>query len=174
MGIGKSGLALIGTHAIISIVESFLLLPLAGLWDNSIYQWVVGLILIFFLWIVVYADMNSKGQNDLKRGVFVKAKGFLVGLVASIPALILYIASISLVNAEFNYAEVVLRIWLVPYSKFFVTFEELMPHLALIPIILFPIITGISYLDGPRRREKILKAIEQSDAQRAEKSKVGR
>ena len=171
MGTGKLGLKLIGTHAIMSIVEFFLMVPLIGLWDNQIYQWAVGLILMLFFWVVIYSDINYTSQNELKRDLFWKPKGFYIGLIASIPALTLYIAAF-LIKGEFNYAEVALRIWLAPYTRIFVSFENLMPYIAIIPIVLLPILSGLSYLDGPRKRKKILDAIEDSDARRAEKSKV--
>lgn len=171
VGIGKLGLKLIGTHAIMSIIEFFLMVPLIGLWDNQIYQWAVGIILMFFFWIIIYSDINYTSQNELKRELFWKPKGFCIGLIASIPALALYIATF-FIKGDFNYAEIALRIWLAPYTRIFVSFENFMPHMALIPIILLPLISGLSYLDGPRKRKKILDAIDNSDAKRAEKSKV--
>jgi hypothetical protein len=35
MGTVKLGIKLVGTHAIISILEFFLLVPLTGLWENN-------------------------------------------------------------------------------------------------------------------------------------------
>jgi len=174
MGVGKLSLKLIGTHAIISIVEFFLMIPLMGLWkDNEIYQWLVGLLLMFILWFIIYSDISYVGQNELKRDLFWKPKGFIIGLIASIPALILYILAI-IIEAKINYAEIVLRLWLAPYTKFFTTFQDKMPYIAIIPIAILPILSGLSYLDGPRRRKKILDVIKESDAQRTEKSKVDR
>ncbi|NLN41644.1 MAG: hypothetical protein GX160_06635 [Clostridiales bacterium] len=174
MGVGKLSLKLIGTHAIISIVEFFLMIPLMGLWqDNEIYQWIVGLLLIFILWFIIYSDIVYISQKDIKRDLFWKPKGFLIGLLASIPALILYILAI-IIEAKIDYSEIALRIWLAPYTKFFMTFKDKMPYIAIIPIIILPILSGLSYLDGPRRRNRILDAIKESDAKRAEKSKVDR
>jgi len=174
MGVGKLGLKLIGTHALISLVEVLVLLPLMGLWENSeIYQWVVGLVLMFIYWAITYIDINYLSQNELKRNLYWKPKGFIIGLIASIPALILYITAI-IIKTSPNYAEIALRIWLAPYTRVFVVLEEQMPFIAIIPIIILPIIAGLSYLDGPRRRKKTLDAIKKSEADRAEKSKVNR
>ena len=50
MGTVKLGIKLVGTHAIISILEFFLLVPLTGLWENNqLYQWIIGLLQIFIL-----------------------------------------------------------------------------------------------------------------------------
>lgn len=179
MGTGKLGLKLIGTHAIMSIVEFFLMIPLMGLWENNqIYQWAIGLIFILIFWLIIYADLNYISQTDIKRDLFWKAKGFVAGLIASIPAIILLIVTLviegSLAEGTPNFAEIGLRIWLAPYTKVFVSFQDLMPQLTILPIILLPIVSGISYLDGPRKRDKILNAIAESDAMRAEKSKVDR
>ena len=172
MGTIKLGIKLVGTHAIISIVEFFLLIPLTGIWENNqIFQWIIGLLQIFILWFIVYADVSNTGQNELKRDTFRKPKGFFIGLVASIPALILLLLSIS-IWIEPNYAQVALRFWLTPYSKVFISFEKYMPYLAIVPIVLLPIITGLSYLDGIRKRNKILDTINQAKDKRAEKSKV--
>lgn len=172
MGTGKLGLKLIGTHAIMSIVEFFLLIPLMGIWENNqLYQWFIGLLLIFIFWLVIYSDISYTSQNDLKRDRFWKPRGFFIGLVASIPAVTLFILTL-LINNEPNFIEIALRFWLSPYSKVFISFQNQMPYLALVPIMLFPIISGLSYLDGTRKRKKILDAIKQSDSKRAEKSKV--
>ncbi|MFY9176111.1 MAG: hypothetical protein WBI74_02625 [Caldicoprobacterales bacterium] len=174
MGVGKLGLRLIGTHALMSIVEFFLMMPLMGLWENNqIYQWLIGLLLVIFFWLIIYSDVNYTSQNELKRNLFWKPKGFIIGLIASIPALVLFILAI-MIQADINYAEIALRIWLSPYTKFFVTFQDKMPYIAIIPIFILPVLTGLSYLDGPRKRKKILDAIKEADAQRTEKSKVDR
>lgn len=168
----KTGLKLIATHAIIAIVEFFLLIPLLGIWENSkIYQWSVGFLFIAIYWFILYADISYTGQNDVKRGRFNKVNGFLIGLVATIPSVIFLVLSF-IIKSDINWMEIILRVWLSPYTKLFVHFEQAMPLFSIIVILLLPIVTGISYLDGPRRRKKITDAIEKSDALRHEKSKV--
>jgi len=171
----KLGLKLLGTHAIMSIVQVLLMPALFGIWqDKPIYQWLIGIIYICIFWLIVYADASYTSQNDLKRDRYFPYKGFIGGLIASIPALILYFVALIFPETQdgFNFFEVTLRVWLVPYIKIFTTFENLMPSIAIIPILLFPIGCGISYLDGPRRRKKILDAIDKSESMRTEKSKV--
>jgi len=168
-------LKLLGTHAILSIVQIALMPALFGLWqEQPIYQWFMGIFYIAVFWLIIYADVSHTSQNDLKRDRYAPYKGFLNGMIASIPALVLYIIAMIYpsINDGVNYFAVALRIWLVPYIKIFTTFEDLMPAIAIFPILLFPIGCGLSYLDGPRRRKKILDAIDKSDSMRAEKSKV--
>ena len=66
---------------------------------------------------------------------------------------------------------VVQRIWLIPYIKFIVALEDYMPYIAIIFTLLLPIVSGLSYIDGIRRRNKILEAIEKKRAQKTELSK---
>ncbi len=167
MGNVKFALKLFGTHALMTVVQFFLYLILFSIFvENQIYQWFMGIFFIFLFWVVLYADVSYAGQNDIKRGVYNPAKGFISGLYTAIPGILLYIGSLIYLPIT-----ILLRLWQIPYMKVFISFEEAMPHLALVAVLLFPIGTGLSYLDGPRRRNKILKSIEKSDALRAEKSK---
>ena len=171
----KFSLKLLGIHAIMSVVQFFLMPSLFGIWqEQPIYQWFMGIFYIAVFWLIIYADVSHTSQNDLKRGRYAPHKGFINGMIASIPALALYFIAMIFpsISDDFNYFAVALRIWLVPYIKIFTSFEDLMPAIAIIPILLFPIGCGLSYLDGPRRRKKILDAIDKSDSLRAEKSKV--
>ncbi|HHT65772.1 MAG TPA: hypothetical protein GX017_06750 [Clostridiales bacterium] len=137
--------------------------------DSQFYQWLIGLLNIIIFCVVIYADASSYGQNDLKRGTFRKSKGFLSGFIASIPGLILYILAVSMPSVA--WFTVILRIWLIPFVKLIVTFEKYSPDILIVFLALFPLITGFSYLDGIRRREKVKKAIEKKEAMRVELSK---
>lgn len=177
MGYGKFGLKLLGTHVLMTVVELFLYFLLFGIFqDSELYQWFIGLLLVGLFWLVVYVDASTEGSSNLKRGNFHKSKGFISGLIASIPGLVLYIAAVIYQSSglELKYLdliEVAMRLWLIPYVKFFVTFESKMPYIAIIFILMLPIVSGFSYLDGKRRREKDLKAIEAKEAKRSELSK---
>mgnify|MGYP000862248421 FL=1 len=167
MGYGKFGFKLMGTHALMTVIQLFLYFLLFSIFpDSELYQWLMGLFFILLFWVVVYADASYYGQNDLKRGNFKKTKGFLSGLIASIPGLALYIGALI-----YQPIEIALRSWLIPYVKLFVTFEDFMPYIAIVFLLMFPIVSGFSYLDGIRRREKVLKAIEKKEAMRNQLSK---
>ncbi len=174
MGLIRQSLKLLGTHAIMSVAQFIFMPSLMGLFENEIYQWIVGLLFIAIFWLIIYADMSSKGLDDTKKDAFAPYKGFIIGLIASIPSTILYLLATIMKSStsNVNWFSIALRIWLVPYIKIFTTFEEMMPDITIIPIALFPILTGVSYIDGRRKRSKILKAIERAEATRAEKSKM--
>ena len=173
MAVVKFGLKILGTHAVMSIVQIALMPALFGIWqDKELYQWLIGLIYIGVFWIIIYADISYASQNDVKRGRYHPSKGFISGLIASIPGIILYLLAMAFASQKVNYFEVALRVWLVPYIKIFTSFDDFMPAVAIVPILLFPILCGLSYLDGPRRRKKVLDVIEKTEAMKAEKSKV--
>ncbi|MFS8501461.1 MAG: hypothetical protein FWJ59_06600 [Caldicoprobacter sp.] len=173
MGLIKQGLKLMGTHAIVSLIQFIFIPPLLSIFENQIYQWLVGLVCIAMFWLIVYADMSKVGLDDAKKDAFAQYKGFIAGLLASIPSIILYLLAIAMEpSGSVNWFEIALRLWLIPYTKIFTTFDKMMPHIAIIPIALFPMVAGISYIDGLRKRKQILKAIENSEATRAERSKV--
>jgi hypothetical protein len=177
MGYGKFGLKLLGTHVLMTVIELFLYLLLFGIFPKSeLYQWFIGLFFIGLFWLVIYADASSYGQNNLKRGNFHKSKGFVSGAIASVPGLVLYIVAAAYQASGLNLkyldlAEVALRLWLIPYVKLYVTFETQMPYIAVLFILMLPVVSGFSYLDGKRRREKDLKAIEAKEARRNQLSK---
>jgi len=169
MGYGKFGLRLLGTKTLMIIV-SLLIMPLMAVFpDNEIFQWLVGVIIILIFWLVMYADATNYGQSDVKRDNFYPVKGFLSGLIASIPDLILYAAVMALPNIE--WMPYILYGWLAPYIKIVISYKPYMPAAAILLILVFPVLTGLSYLDGPRRRKKVLETIEKRKALQKELSK---
>ncbi|NLC44677.1 MAG: hypothetical protein GX783_10395 [Clostridiales bacterium] len=170
MGYGKFGLKLFGSHVLMSVVQFFLYFLIFGVFpDSELYQWIIGIMFIALFCLVIYADASHYGQNDLKRDRFSKSKGFIAGLIASIPGLILYILALALPSVWLF--DVLLRAYLIPYIKLIITFQSSMPAVSIIFILFFPIVTGLSYLDGIRRRNKIKEAIAKKDAMRGELSK---
>lgn len=171
MSIPKFALKLLGTHALMTVVQFFLYLILFGIFvDSAIYQWFMGIFFIALFWLVVYADVSHAGQNDLKREVYSASRTVIAACWAALPGIVLYAA-----HYFYEPLVIALRLWQIPYIKIFVTLDAIrpdwVPHAALIAILLFPAGVLLCYLDGPRRRKKILAAIEKSEALRAEKSK---
>lgn len=179
MGYGKFGGKLLATHALMTVIQIFLYFLLFGVFENEIYQWIMGIFFVLLFWLVIYADASYYGQNDLKRGTFNRAKGFISGLIATIPGTIVYLGAVVFEIARtseesVNFMGIALRLWLIPYIKIYATFESVMPYIMIVFILFFPIVSGISYLDGIRRRDKVLKAIEEREAMRSELSKRNR
>ncbi|HHY81138.1 MAG TPA: hypothetical protein GX505_00430 [Clostridiales bacterium] len=169
MGYGKFGLKLLGTHILMNLVEFFLVFLLFSIFpDSQLYQWFIGIVFILIFWFVIYADSSYYGQNDLKRGTFSPAKGFISGLIAALPGLLLYVI---MILTKAGWLEVVLRTWLIPYIKLIVAFEKIMPEITILFILFFPLVSGFSYLDGIRRRKKVLEAIEKKESMRKQLSK---
>lgn len=171
MSTSKFALKLLGTHALMSVVQFFLYMILFGIFvDSAVYQWIMGIFFIALFWIVIYADVSYTGQNDLKRELYSQTRAAVAGLWAALPGILLYAA-----HYIYEPLVIALRLWQIPYIKIFTTLDginpEWVPHAALITVLLFPAGVLFCYRDGSRRRNKILAAIEKSDALRAEKSK---
>lgn len=151
-----------------SFVLLFMNVLLSGIFrDNAIFQWAVFAFLVTLFWLMIYLEASKIGETDLKRGAYRSLKGFISGLYATIPALVLYIAVLTYSPLKF-----LLHIWLSPYIRLFNTFEQGMPHLAMLAAMALPLVSGISYMDGIRRRNKLLKTIEEKESMRNELSKT--
>ncbi|NMA96395.1 MAG: hypothetical protein GX974_10180 [Clostridiales bacterium] len=173
MKLSKITLKLLSTNAIMSLVQFVLMLPLLGiLEDNWIYQWAIGLLFVAIFWFIVYVEMSENGLEDTKLDSYYPFRGFIAGLFCSIPGVLLYVLTL-IFPADPNWFNIAMRIWLSQYIKIFNSFESYMPHLGLITSLLLPIVSGISYMDGPRKRQKVLNAIRKADEMKHEKSKVG-
>ena len=167
MGSKKFGLKLLGTHLLMSVIQSFLYFFLFSILpDNKLYQWFMGLVFILIFWLVIYSDASYYGQNDIKRNNYYHYKGFIAGLIATLPGILFYMGFLIYEPIGFLH-----RLWLIPYAQVYVGFAGVMPHLTIILALLFPIVSGFSYQDGIRRRNKVLKAIEKKESQRVELSK---
>jgi len=167
LGLKKFVLKLLATHATMSVLELFMYILLSSIFQkNMVYQWIVFAFLVALFWFMIYHDSSNFGQNHLKRGMYHPAKGFIAGLIVTIPAFVIYIAALI-----FDPLRLLFHLWLSPYIRLFVEYSDLMPHLGLITAICFPIISGFSYMDGIRKRNKVLKAIERKNAMRNELSK---
>lgn len=167
MGLKKFVLKLLATHATMSVLELFMYILLSAIFQkNEIYQWFVFTFLVALFWFMIYNDSSSVGQNHLKREIYHPLKGFVAGLIATIPAFIIYIAALIYSPLRFLF-----HIWLSPYIRLFVKYGESMPNIALAVALCLPLVSGFSYMDGIRKRNKVLKAIEQKKAMRGELSK---
>src|SRR5690606_18362948 len=134
-----------------------------------------GILFIAIFWFMIYADMSNNGLQDAKSEKYKPHKGFIAGLLCTIPGIILYVAAILYGQDanKINWFDVTLRIWLSPYIKIFNSLESSMPHPALVVNLFLPIVAGISYMDGLRKRQKIRDAIDEVDKKKEEISKVG-
>jgi len=123
---------------------------------------------------VIYADVSSRGSEDFRRGAFEYTKGFLAGIIASIPLLVIYFAGLiyGYSDVSINWFVTFLRIWLVPYTIVFSSFDDMILWIMPVTILMFPIVTGLSYMDGKRKRLRVNAVIEKAKALRIEKSKV--
>ena len=56
-----------------------------------IYKVLIGLLFIAFILILAWNNASERGMNDTKNGIYHPVKGFLAGMIAMLPAIILII-----------------------------------------------------------------------------------
>lgn len=181
----KFSLRLFLTHMVLTLV-TFAFMPVLVSIKNVIIQWMIAGIFIGLFWLAVWADSAMRGEKDSfwseseekrrqKRGSvdsenidrslgYFPSKGFIAGLIASIPGMILSLTAIlAYGNVKiYTVINVIIRIWLSPYIHLFGQFPKTLPYLFLILVLIFPIFSGLGYLHGPARRQKIKDAINKS------------
>jgi|GEM_PF-638042 len=183
MSTARLSLRLLGTHVIIAIMFVFAW-PLMELFQkNEFLQWLICIFFIGAYALAMYSDLSNIGLKDVKRNTYVPYKGFAAGLMVSTVTVVLVILALAFKLKQGDgqdliswskVPEVILRIWLSPYVKVFRAFPDLMPALGLIDVIVFPLITGISYLFGPYQYKKVVDVIKKNNALREEKSKMNK
>lgn len=170
---GKQSLKLFGTHAVISIfIFLFSSMILSGA-KSEFLHWIFTLLYLVLFWSVTWVSYVNAGNNDLKRERFAPWKGFVIGTLVQAPALINYI--VLMLNGEKGWiwiSRLLMRGWLSPYLKF-ATLKgwKDTDWWAILFIFLYIGLVGVAYLFGKKRREKILRVIEERESMRGELSK---
>lgn len=171
----------------ISIIVTLLL----SMWNNTIYQWVVTALVTFLLWIFVWMDAVNIGQKDTQKDKIAKRKkveggvapegkeepayhkwfGFAAGLLAQVPALIALIAACFMNNQSVPYNIIlpILRAWYFTYSQIMVTFEGAIPYLLFLFPVLFALVAGLGYINGPAQQKRMETIIERNKARKAKR-----
>ncbi len=60
----------------------------------------------------------------------------------------------------------------MPYTMLFTSFEHMILWTIPAIILVFPVVTGLSYMDGERRRKGIIAIIDRAKSLKIEKSKI--
>mgnify|MGYP000572020819 CR=1 FL=1 len=168
---GKQFLKLFGTHAIISIfIFLFSSMIMAGA-KSEFLQWLFTVMYLAMFWSVTWVTIVNEGQNDLKRDRFAPHKGYVIGALVQVPALIAYILLMFSRNSAVDIVTMLLlKGWLSPYLKFMLMEGWNDSYLILFSLLFIPVM-GVGYLFGRKRREKTLRIIEERERMRGELSK---
>jgi hypothetical protein len=171
----------------ISIIINLLL----SMWSNTIYQWIITALVTFLLWLFVWMDAINIGQKDTQKDKIAKRKmaeegqaaegkvepvylkwfGFAGGILAQAPALILLIIACFLDRQTvlYNVFLPALRAWYFSYSQILVSFEGALPYLLFLFPVLFAVVAGLGYLNGPAQQKKMETIIERNKAKKAKR-----
>lgn len=170
---GKESLKLFGTHAVISVfIFLFASMILVGV-KSEFLDWIFTVMYLALFWLVMWFGIARVGNNDLKRDRFAPYKGFVIGLLVQIPALITYGILMLMPTVRWLWIpRLIMRGWLSPYLKI-ATMEGFSDTdwWSIIFILLFIFVAGLAYLFGKKQREKTLRVIEEQESRRAELSK---
>jgi hypothetical protein len=120
----------------------------------------------------MHAQIRMYGEDDCKKNAFEPRKALLGGLITQSPAIVLYIITILSNGPVRLIVQAILRVYLSPYMTVFSAFEQLMPHLTLLFIAIFPIGMFLSYSEGEKMHNKTLELIKRTEQERLKKSKT--
>lgn len=176
---------------IVSIVISWLLLFVI---DNDVFQWAMTGFLTFVLWIFVWVDSSNIGQKDVQKDKITQRKteqdscapgvgegrefkkwfGFAAGMTAQIfgyalAALLAFGFSLLIQQPWSSALPIGLKIWNMTYLQAFATFENLAVYLFILCPVLFSIVTGLGYLNGPAQQRRLETIIERNKAKKAKR-----
>jgi len=168
---GKQSLKLFGTHAIISIfIFLFSTMILSGA-KSQFLHWLFTVLYLGMFYSVTWVTMVNEGNNDLKRERFAPHKGFVIGALVQIPAIIAYMLLVFSDNSAVDLITMLLlKAWLSPYLKFMLMEGWNDVYLILFALPFIPAM-GVAYLFGRKRREKTLRIIAERETMRGELSK---
>lgn len=170
---GKQSLKLFGTHAVISIfIFLFSSMIMAGA-KSEFVHWLFTVMYLAMFWSITWVGYVNEGNNDLKRERFTPYKGFIIGALVQIPALLTYIVLMAEAGRNWIWIpRVLMRGWLSPYLKI-ASLEGFRDTdwWGILFILLYIAGVGVAYLFGKKRREKTLRVIAERESMRGELSK---
>lgn len=113
---------------------------IAGILSAGLYLFVMGL------------GAQGAGFSDRDRVFY---NGFAAGVIASIPAAIL-VVMLTVSKGDVSWIKVVHRIWMSPYIEIYSLYEKHYVALAYATLPLMPIVTGIAYIRGIRKKDQVI------------------
>ena len=111
----------------------------------------------------------TKAERDR---MFQPMKGFLAGLLAASPAVIMAILALFLADTDHLWVTLVTRVTLGAFLGVFQYVDALLPWLYLPVALLYPLCVGVGYLMGPKMWERQRRLMEK--AKKAKRRRVNR
>lgn len=158
-------------------------------WDNEIYRWIVNGIFTVVLFAFVWADASSTGQKDVQKDKiinrkvteegyvpkgsegksFVKWFGFAAGILAQVPVMLLIIVALFFKD-DVNIILIALaRAWFMSYSQLVKSLESLVPYILFVFPVIFALVAGFGYLNGPAQQKRLEVIIARNNAKKAKR-----
>lgn len=174
---------------LLNFISIFVTLILS-LWDNTVYQWAISAFVTFLLWLFVWMDAVNIGQKDVQKDKIARRKladegkepaesdltykkwfGFAAGLLAQVPAVILLAAACFMGDQSKLYGIFmpIVRAWYFTYAQLMVAFEAAMPYLAFVFPVIFAVVSGLAYLNGPNQQRRLETIIERNKSKKAKR-----
>jgi hypothetical protein len=168
----------------LNFVSIFIML-LLSMWQNNIYQWAITIFLTFVLMYFVWRDSETAGQKDIHNDKIIKKRvadgytpsgyegrafkkwfGFAAGLLAQVPAAVLLI--IACVSPALNGIVLpIAKLWYFSYISIITIIPAAaVPYFMFLFVVLFSLIAGLAYLNGPSVDRKIEIIIERNKAKK--------
>lgn len=119
---------------------------------NLTAELIAGIITGALYLFIMAAAAQGSGFADKERILY---NGFIAGAMASIPALVLTIM-LTVSGGDVAWIKVVHRIWMSPYIEIYSVYENIMITLAYVTLPLMPIVTGIGYLRGIKKKDAVI------------------
>jgi hypothetical protein len=157
--------------------------------SNDIVQICIDALFAFVLWYFVWRDALSAGLKDAQKDKIVAKRveaesyvpqgdegkmfkpwfGFMTGLVSQVPTLILVVI-LAVINPDstlYGILRPVTLFWNYNYLYIEASMPALFPYFYVIPSLLFCLVSGLAYLNGPREMKRIETIIERNVAKGA-------
>lgn len=174
-------LKILGMYGAVVLINVLVFLSLSSMFNsNSVWQWFLTSFVTIMVYLLIWLTCASRGKGDVdidalnkKRleinpnavfsSQYVPYNGFLAGLIAMIPALILIIIKAITNN---GIVDIILRLVFSMQSKPIELWgsSPLAPLMYLFLAALFILVCGLAYMTGPNQKAKILTIIKRNEA----------
>lgn len=159
-GVVRYALSLLADH-ILAIMAAVLISNFFRFFSDDGFPVITQILCLIILFLVFYVDSWKRGCSDgsrirlgrMKKNYF---RGFIVGLVATIPGLFFaigaFLAESGIIRfydlfGELDIFTVFFRIWNLPLAGFFEFANEL-PVINFVVLLFMPVVAGIGYVLG--------------------------
>ena len=169
-------LNLLGIDLMAMLIFYLAVISLVGISEHEAWQWAVTGISTLILWGLVWMVSASRGKKDVDNDALYEKrkainpnlmvdkyyegwKGFVAGIMAKTPAIILLI--VHLFIKDNGITDMILRLYFGVHFKA-ISLWGPAPLAIVSYILLFSVVCGLAYRTGPAQRQKVLTIIKRN------------